>query len=313
MLDARSKSERGDALAQLAHDLAAAPGEADDAARATRDQQAVAGFWAPRNAGAVKLDESMTPMQAMAAVAAECVDHIARNAAVLAEVNTLGVYRAGTPEHVHQLRVGVRRLRSAWRLFDGWIADPSETLAQGARTHFSAFGMARDQDVLADTIMPLLARAGMPALPAEAAPSNDNAQSLAAEAAPPALRKRLTGRLRRWHLKVIDEGLRFGALELEARHELRKRVKRLRYGLSFAESLLPAARLRTYRKQLARVQDLLGEINDLAVARDYYQAALQAHPQAWFAVGWIGARLDGLTPQAQEAFDQLAHAKPFWK
>lgn len=265
MLDARSKSERGDALAQLAHDLAAAPGEADDAARATRDQQAVAGFWAPRNAGAVKLDESMTPMQAMAAVAAECVDHIARNAAVLAEVNTLGVYRAGTPEHVHQLRVGVRRLRSAWRLFDGWIADPSETLAQGARTHFSAFGMARDQDVLADTIMPLLARAGMPALPAEAAPSNDNAQSLAAdrafqgwllellawsldvppppapaataeaaaasptiiplappaEAAPPALRKRLTGRLRRWHLKVIDEGLRFGALELEARHELR--------------------------------------------------------------------------------------------
>lgn len=86
-----------------------------------------------------------------------------------------------------------------------------------------------------------------------------------------------------------------------------------RYGLSFAESLLPAARLRTYRKQLARVQDLLGEINDLAVARDYYQAALQAHPQAWFAVGWIGARLDGLTPQAQEAFDQLAHAKPFWK
>lgn len=330
MLDARSKSERGDALAQLAHDLAAAPGEADDAARATRDQQAVAGFWAPRNAGAVKLDESMTPMQAMAAVAAECVDHIARNAAVLAEVNTLGVYRAGTPEHVHQLRVGVRRLRSAWRLFDGWIADPSETLAQGARTHFSAFGMARDQDVLADTIMPLLARAGMPALPAEAAPSNDNAQSLAADRAfqgwllellawsldvppPPALRKRLTGRLRRWHLKVIDEGLRFGALELEARHELRKRVKRLRYGLSFAESLLPAARLRTYRKQLARVQDLLGEINDLAVARDYYQAALQAHPQAWFAVGWIGARLDGLTPQAQEAFDQLAHAKPFWK
>ncbi|KDB68722.1 hypothetical protein AZ15_0524, partial [Bordetella bronchiseptica A1-7] len=52
------------------------------------------------------------------------------------------------------------------------------------------------------------------------------------------------------------------------------------------------------------MQDLLGEINDLAVARDYYQAALQAHPQAWFAVGWIGARLDGLTPQAQEAFDQ---------
>ncbi|WP_235556826.1 CHAD domain-containing protein [Bordetella bronchiseptica] len=135
----------------------------------------------------------------------------------------------------------------------------------------------------------------------------------AASSASPGAAVRSCANCASWHLKVIDEGLRFGALELEARHELRKRVKRLRYGLSFAESVLPAARLRTYRKQLARVQDLLGEINDLAVARDYYQAALQAHPQAWFAVGWIGARLDGLTPQAQEAFDQLAHAKPFWK
>ena len=38
-----------------------------------------------------------------------------------------------------------------------------------------------------------------------------------------------------------------------------ERGKRLRYSLAFAESLLPASRLHSYRKQLSLVQDVLGE------------------------------------------------------
>lgn len=69
--------------------------------------------------------------------------------------------------------------------------------------------------------------------------------------------KQLARRLRRWHGKVADQGLQFAALDIPARHELRKRGKRLRYSLAFAESLLPAAKLRGYRKLLSRVQDIL--------------------------------------------------------
>ena len=104
VLDPRSKSERGDALAQLAQRLAdadAIPGEDLEARRA----QAIAQFWAPRGAAGVKLREDMTPSQAMARIAAECLDQIARNASVLAEVDTEDAYRAGNSEHVHQLRV----------------------------------------------------------------------------------------------------------------------------------------------------------------------------------------------------------------
>ena len=103
VLDPRSKSERGDALAQLAHKLAEVDAAAGDDHQARR-AEAIARFWAPR-AAAIKLREDMSPPQAMGAIAAECLDQIARNAAVLAEVDTEGVYRAGNSEHVHQLRV----------------------------------------------------------------------------------------------------------------------------------------------------------------------------------------------------------------
>ena len=335
-------------------------------------------FWAPRGAAGVKLRDDMTPSQAMGRIAAECLDQIARNAAVLAEVDTEGVYRAGNSEHVHQLRVGVRRLRSAWKLFDGWIAPVPDTMLQGVRTHFAAFGANRDQDVLNETVAPALIRAGMPVIPMEAAPPEQDAQTIAggkafqawllellewsldvppaapagngqtiangtpSDAAPePAIRleggvagpsvkptiipmlapepdpqrlhKQLARRLHRWHSKVADQGTQFATLDIPTRHELRKRGKRLRYSLAFAESLLPSGKLRGYRKLLSKVQDVLGEINDLAVAKEYYESCTATHPQAWFALGWISARLEELADEAQKAFDNLARSKPFWK
>jgi len=372
VLDARSKSERGDALATLAGELAAL--DADDPATQVSRGTAIARFWGPRGAGPVTLDRNLAPAQAMGRIAAECLDQVARNAAMLAEVDTLGIYHAGQPEHVHQLRVGMRRLRSAWRLFDGWITPPSPAVQDGVRTHFAAFGLSRDQDVLNETVTPALLRAGMPVITFDAPPADIDVQAIAAGtafqgwlldtlewsldvqprssalapvplaalgAAPqpplqaqadeapaaitptiiplaaepelPALHKLLARRLHRWHGKIAAQGKDFAALDIPARHALRKRGKRLRYGLSFAESLLPQERLRGYRKLLSQVQDLLGEINDLAMAKDYYQACVGTHPQAWFALGWISARLDKLVAEAQQAFDRLADTKPFWK
>lgn len=178
VLDPRSKSERGDALAQLAHKLAEVDAAAGDDHQARR-AEAIARFWAPRSAAAIKLREDMSPPQAMGAIAAECLDQIARNAAVLAEVDTEGVYRAGNSEHVHQLRVGVRRLRSAWKLFDGWIAPVPDAMLQQARAHFAAFGANRDQDVLNETVAPALARAGMPVIPVESTPPEEDARTIA--------------------------------------------------------------------------------------------------------------------------------------
>src|SRR5690606_25384896 len=119
ILDARSKSERGDALASAAQALGQAGSSPADGAGAARAAE-IARFWAPRGARRVRLDPAGDPATALRAITAECLDQVVRNAAVLAEVDTAGVYAAGHPEHVHQLRVGLRRLRSAWKLFQGW-------------------------------------------------------------------------------------------------------------------------------------------------------------------------------------------------
>jgi CHAD domain-containing protein len=59
--------------------------------------------------------------------------------------------------------------------------------------------------------------------------------------------------------------LAFQTLKIEQQHALRKKSKRLRYALQFCESLFPESNLLAYRKQLAAVQDILGEMNDLYV------------------------------------------------
>jgi len=375
VLDARSKSERGDALANLAHELNELDSSCDADSLPLRRSKAIAMFWQPTGAAPAKLDATMSPPEAMGRIAGECLDQVIRNAAIIAEVDTLGVYPAGNSEHVHQLRVGMRRLRSAWKLFDGWITPPPASVLNGARTLFGAFGENRDQDVLNETVTPMLVQAGMPAINFDAPPPDVDSQSIAAgkafqgwlldalswslhieppqpqaipdipapsekapeptlsldgtsaataapatliipmatEVQPVSLTRLLIKRLQRWHNKVIEEGSHFSDLDIPARHELRKRGKRLRYGLAFSHSLLPQGKLRVYGKQLAKVQNLLGEINDLAMAKDYYQACTDTHPQSWFALGWISARLDKLIVDAQEAFNQLALIKPFQK
>jgi CHAD domain-containing protein len=130
---------------------------------------------------------------------------------------------------------------------------------------------------------------------------------------PLTLKDALVKKLKKWHRRLLQDGLQFDQLDIEPRHELRKLGKKLRYALQFTESLLPTARLKTYRKQLAAVQDILGEMNDLAVARDRFIGLRDTQPSAWFACGWITSRLDALTQDACVAFKQLSRTETFWR
>ena len=386
--DARSKAERGDRLMTLATKLSAANSGtvASDSIDSSKD---IAWFWAQRGIGPVLLKPEMDIAAALSQVTAECLDQIARNAAILAEVDTANICRAGTPDHVHQLRVGIRRLRSAWSMFNGLTALPPMALREEIKTHFSQLGGTRDDDVLRETWLPVLEASGQPPIKLESEMTADNAGelcagrefqswlldmlawsigvdlsppsppvSIALEAAPlnesapgaadPAvgsassqntpfddratsnlqaqiipltpkaiveltLTQTLSTKLKKWHKRVISEGLHFDKLDIEARHELRKRAKRLRYCLQFCEPLLPENRLKQYRKSLAVVQDVLGEMNDLSVASERFEGLKTTQPHAWFAVGWIASRLEVLTQDAMKAFKDLSGAERFWR
>ena len=116
----------------LAVRLADKPEDGTEATAEAR-RKLIAGFWGTRGANGIKLTADMDAPKALGVIAAECLEQVIHNAAMLAEVDTAGVYQAGHSEHVHQLRVGVRRLRSAWRLFDGWTAPIPDALLDGVR------------------------------------------------------------------------------------------------------------------------------------------------------------------------------------
>jgi len=371
ILDARSKSERGDRLALLNAELKTISEQKQERQESSR-RQAIAQFWAARTAENISLHPKIQAQAALAAVSAECLDQIIRNAAVLAEVDTADIYQAGGADHVHQLRVGIRRLRSAWSFFNGIAVLPSEELRSEIKLHFAKLGGTRDDDVLKETLLPVLNAAGQPplilddgqtptdtenvtltrpfqswlldmlawtVLPAVTVAQEQNAptesieqvatqvaalaaQPVAAEVTaatiikvqkPLTLKDALVKKLKKWHRRLLQDGLQFDQLEIEPRHELRKLGKKLRYALQFTESLLPTARLKTYRKQLAAVQDILGEMNDLAVARDRFIGLRDTQPSAWFACGWITSRLDALTQDACAAFKQLSRTETFWR
>ena len=111
-----------------------------------------------RRASEVKLAKSMTPAAALDAVLRSCLAQISVNASQIASGRH-------APEHTHQLRVGLRRLRTALRFFDGArLADAidaarREQLAVDAAMLFRQLGQARDRAAVAEPLAIELARA----------------------------------------------------------------------------------------------------------------------------------------------------------
>ncbi|MBN9425658.1 MAG: inorganic triphosphatase, partial [Burkholderiales bacterium] len=155
IVDPRSKAERGDELAEGRR------------VPLVRKAEEIA---YPRDADAV---------QAFSAVLDECRDQILRNAIALVVGDA-----ALRAEHVHQLRVGIRRLRSALRAFRGFVAPPPDALVQGLRALFAQLGQARDQDVLAGGVAAELVQAGAPRLPTTPQTTDDEVDVLAMVCAP---------------------------------------------------------------------------------------------------------------------------------
>ena len=304
-LDVRSKAERG---ALLAQGVAAAP---------------------PARAAWPALQAAMPADPALRAIVASGLAHLLPNAAAVA---------AGTagPEHLHQLRVALRRLRTTLRGLADWSTHVDPAWAEGLAALFDALGDARDRDALSATLLPALQAAGAPLADWPAGPAETTdpgavlrqadgtrlllalmafAHGTPADADAPAspLAERARPLLRRLHRQVLRDGKRFLELDDEARHRLRRRVKRLRYSVEFLATLWPPREVRRYLARLAPAQEALGRFNDLCVATEAFRRQADVDPRAWFAVGWLVAQRGPLLQEASRALRRLRRAQAFWK
>jgi triphosphatase len=129
---------------------------------------------------------------------------------------------------------------------------------------------------------------------------------------------------RRWR-KIGKKGKMLAQLDAASRHKLRIQTKKLRYAAEFFAALFATKRARKRRKQflpaLERLQDGLGDLNDIAVHEKRIAAVgirrRQTNPNRVFAAGLLNGREDARTEAvmtaATEAYAELAKVKPFWR
>lgn len=257
----------------------------------------------------------MLPELALKRMIGACLDQVRGNAATVVDGRSM-------PEHIHQLRIGLRRLRSVLRLFGPWSSTPVAPWDPALRELSTALGAWRDQDVLRTELQPQLAALGAPPLRLARQSSPSRLRALFGVASFSGLMleletyvnsptptapdgKRVVADLARRRLKALEERLRiefqdFPTASDAQRHRLRKRLKRLRYGIELAGDLLPGRKQEQALLHLKPLQDALGRYNDICHA----QAALKRlapSPGSWFARGWAAARRDQLLHEAKLA------------
>ena len=243
--------------------------------------------------------------------------------------------RAG-PGHVHQLRVGLRRLRAAARDMAPFSAGLPLDWEAASASVFEALGEARDRHVRSTRIAAKLARAGAPMPDLDETAPDDIATLRRLVRGPrfQELLERLTAyararpvqvaagaangldhlvsRLRKLARQVARGARGFESLPFERQHQVRKRLKRLRYLAEFAAPAFASGEIRAWTSRVSRAQDALGRHVDLVVAARHFESAAISEPRAWFAVGWLRARAKRAARAAHESLVALRRAGAFW-
>jgi len=259
--------------------------------------------------------------------------------AALAQIgaNAAGVAEARDPEYLHQMRVGVRRLRSALhafrRLLRGSQARAAERPLKGM---MQAWGAARDWDVFCETLADaggdpvLLARARQKravarraAAASAASPAFHQAQlrvlrwlhrdpwkSDAARAEKLARFARQT--LERMHARLLGDAHKLDWRDERRRHQVRIRVKRLRYACDFFAGCFPHQAVLPFIARLSSLQDTLGELNDVAVAKRL-AAEIAGGGEGSALRRWLAARERELIASLEPAWTAFEAKRPFWQ
>ncbi|HXH17011.1 MAG TPA: CHAD domain-containing protein [Sphingomonas sp.] len=274
----------------------------------------------------LELAQGTTTAEAFAQIVNTCLRHFRLNEDLLR--------RDPDPEALHQTRVALRRLRSALAIFKPVVADDRFAhLASELKWLAGSLGPARDLDVLRD-------RLGERANPALIAARAD-AYSTALNALDSQRTRDLMidmvewSALGAWRMLPSDPGgltipaavfasetirnlrkrmkRRGGQLDRlsdEDRHKIRIAAKKLRYATGFFQSLYPhkrsRARIKTFTKHLAALQDHLGILNDLATAPALMERFRLGQEALQPAVG-----RDKILADAAEKYASLMDAKRF--
>ena len=249
----------------------------------------------PVKAQPAALDSSMTANDAFKAVMWANLAHL--------QANERGMLEGHDPEYLHQMRVAVRRLRSAAAAFAPFLPEPAVSPARtGLKWLGASLGPARDWDVFVTETLPPIAvefgaHAGLKDFLARCGKLRRRANTRARRAvhsaryrrlmlwlaawlasrgwltrADPSARAPLEGPVTEFAASVLEQ--RYGQVRKKGRkllglspvelHQLRIAIKKFRYAADFLAGLYEVKAARAVLKRLSRLQDILGAMNDAA-------------------------------------------------
>jgi len=284
----------------------------------------------------VKPQKWIRPSLTAGATAAQA---FAANLAAAAEqvnANVPGFLASRNPEYLHQLRIGLRRMRSTLRAFRCLARRrPSSAFDTKLRSTLRTLGVARDWDAFGESDVPMpLRRAARGSRAqalrkARAAVRHKRFKSLPGGvlrwAATEPWRKSADPReligsfgaraLKRLHSELSDCAAGIDWADGERRHRVRIRAKRLRYGLDcFASGFAPES-IERFTHRLHALQEVLGELNDCRVQRGLLRKVAYQRPGrvASVAKSRLASRERRLIGKAGESWSRLEAHSPHWR
>jgi CHAD domain-containing protein len=287
------------------------------------------------------IDTAQPVSQAFQTIAFACLAH--------AQANERGILMADPdPEYVHQMRVGLRRLRSVFSVFGSVLPRPAcQPAIDEIRWIAGSLGPARDWDVFATETLPPIADAfpghdGLARLATAVAVLREEGNRATQVAVASERYERLLLRLASWlacekwravmpedalpilaeplqpfaervlqrrHRRVKRRGRDHASFSPEERHRLRIAVKKLRYCAEFFGPIFDPDAVRAYSRGLTALQNVLGVLNDAAVTGRLVQEVAARYPDPSYAEP-IGI-VAGWTRQSM--LEQLGHLAEAWE
>jgi len=268
--------------------------------------------------------------------------------------NERGVVEARNPEYLHQMRVALRRLRSAFSVFSTVLPNAAVApLRAELKWLAGALGPARDWDVfMIETLPPIreqfAGHAGLRQFASDCATQRRAAVRKAKRAVDSRRYQRLMLHLAAWtatqawlgqadaaaraklmrpvrqfaenalatrYARIRKRGRRLKGRSVVELHRLRIAVKKMRYAGDFFSTLFDADRVRGMLPRLARLQTILGAMNDAAMVENLLCTASGGEALSGvrgIVVGWSRGRALTLKRELRAAWKTFCAAEKFW-
>lgn len=291
------------------------------------------------------LDKNSGAITALKIIAGECITHLENNRDI--------VLKEADIEGVHQMRVALRRLRSAFSLFKECISSKeSRLILNEVKWLANKLGNVRDLDVLITDTIPLVSdysnnHNGILILSEQARQARRVAIKDLQETIMSQRYHRLLLTLSSWleserwmelhknadnfnllkfskkvfnkfHKRLMKGQLRFQGMRPEERHKVRITAKKLRYAMEFFYNLYPSKEIAKFIKKLAKLQDGLGQMNDISVTGVLLGSISKANPSDSLSdsipifESWGSKKINEECLRVDSALKNLLKEKPFW-